>query len=139
MTAATAKETVTPFPKAKKAIAAAVADPAPPPDLMVPAIEPLSEYRADAHRRRLDAQGEIDLIDARERNAEASYRARLEAASANCEAEIQAAIAKRDRLGEFERQRREAEHHEAMRQREQQERIVAGAEAALIATDGETD
>lgn len=125
MTAATAsKETVTPFPKAKKAIAAAVADPAPPPDLMVPAIDPLSEFRADQQRRRMDAQGEIDLLTEQDRLADESHVAKIAAAEEAL-----------DRLKAFEAQKRDAEHERIAAEIEEYRQIVIGADAALEATE----
>lgn len=102
---------------------------------MVPAIDPLSEYRADAHRRKMDAQGEIDLIDDRERRADAISAAVIDAFADNCDAEIRAAVSKRDRAVSFEAQRRAAERQEAARHRAQHVQIVAGAESALFTTD----
>jgi hypothetical protein len=117
------------------AIAEAIADTAPPAALTVPAIDPLSEFRADAQRRKMDAQGEIDLIDAREGRADKASSDAMRRIADDCDAEVAAAYAKRDRAIEFETQRRDAERTEAMRHRAQHEAIFAGAEAALTLTD----
>jgi hypothetical protein len=116
-------------------IAEAMADDAPPAALTVPAIDPLSEFRADQQRRKMDALGEIDLIDARERRADKASADTIRRIADDCDAEVAAAYAKRDRAVEFETQRRDAERTEAQRHRAQHEAIVAGAEAALTETD----
>lgn len=145
MTEATAsKETVTPARKPRRtdlrlvdheqAAAEIITSDTPPAALTVPAIEPLSEYRAHEHRRRLDAQGEIDLIDDRERRADAMSKAIIDALVDDCDAEMRAAISKRDRAIAFEAQRRDAERQEARRHREQHVQIVAGADAAIAAS-----
>lgn len=116
-------------------IAEAIADKAPPAALTVPAIDPLSEFRADAQRRKMDAQGEIDLIDAREGRADKASSDAMRRIADDCDAEVDAALAKRDRAIVFETQRRDAERTEAARHRTQHQAIVAGAEAALAETD----
>lgn len=105
------------------------------PPVTVPAIDPLSEFRADQQRRKMDAQGEIDLIDAREGRADKASADTMRRIADDCDAEVAAAYAKRDRTIEFETQRRDAERTEAQRHRAQHEAIVVGAEAALTETD----
>ena len=112
-----------------------ISDPAPPVAMMVPAVDPIGEYRSAEYLKQKDAQGEIALHDAREERAVRASRDRLAGASAECEARINAAIATRDRFGEMERQHREAERSEYLRLRAQFEMIVTGAEASLVATE----
>jgi hypothetical protein len=121
--------------KADTAAEATVLADAPPAAFTVPAIDPLSEFRADQQRRKMDALGEVDLIDARERRAEKASTDTIRRIADDCDAEVAAAYAKRDRAVEFETQRRDAERTEAQRHRAQHEAIVVGAEAALTETD----
>lgn len=110
-------------------------DASPPVAVMVPAIDPLSEYRADAHRRQMDAQGEIELRESQDRRAEAGLAARLEAAFAECTEQLSAAQAKYDRFVTFETQKRDAERREIEGQIAQFREIVDGTERSLQSTD----
>ena len=96
----------------------------PPVALTVLAIDPLSEFRADQHRRKMDAQGEIDLLTEQERLADAALAAKLKAAEDAL-----------DRLRVFETQKRDAEHERVAAEIENYRQIVLGADAALAAID----
>lgn len=94
------------------------------PPVTVPAVSPLSEYRADAMRRKLDAEAEIALLAEQQRRADEALADR-----------IRASAEKHQRFVDFETQKHDAERREIDAHLEQYRRIVDGADAALAASD----
>ena len=93
------------------------------PPTTVPAVSPLSEYRADAMRRKLDAEAEIVLLTEQQRRADEALADR-----------IRASAEKHQRFVDFETQKHDAERREIDAHIEQYRRIVAGADAAYAAS-----
>lgn len=94
----------------------------------IPAVDPLSEYMASETRRRLDAAGEIDLIDVTMEQRKATYDATI----AKLEADYRRAI-------DDETNRFSAEWTSFEEQRRNQQLILIGAEAALKAIESKAN
>jgi hypothetical protein len=91
---------------------------------VVPLVDPLSEYRAAEERRRLDAEGEINMLD----ELMNQRRARFDTVLQKIESEYQRSI-------DAETERFSAEWTSLEEQMGRHRLILAGATASLVAID----